>query len=120
MCTRYIHHVTEGVSCFPCGHWHALSQAEKELLSEVLTLTKLVLVLPATNAVSECSFSALRCVKTFLSSTVNQDSLNHLMVLHVHKTLTDTLDLIEVVNEFVTGSEHRLAMFGNFVHSDVL
>ena len=78
----------------------SLSQAEKELLSEVLTLTKLVFVLPATNAVSERSFSALRHVKTFLRSTMNQDRLNHLMVLHVHKTLTDTLDLIEVANEF--------------------
>lgn len=45
---------------------------------------------------------------------MNQDRLNHLMVLHVYKTLTDTLDLIEVVNDFVTVSEHRLAMFGNF------
>ena len=59
-------------------------------------------------------------VKTFLRTTMNQDRLNHLIVLHVHKPLTDTLDLIEVVNEFVTGSEHRLAMFGIFVPSDVL
>ena len=51
---------------------------------------------------------------------MNQDRLNHLMVLHVHKTLTDTLDLIEVANEFVTGSEHRLTMFGKFVPSDVV
>ena len=78
------------------------------------------MVLPAANAVSERSFSALRHVKTFLRSTMNQDRLNHLMVLHVHKTLTDTMDLIEVVNEFVTGSEHRLAMFGNFVTSDIV
>ena len=99
----------------------SLSQAEKELLSEVLTLTKLVLVPPATNAVSERSFSALRRVKTFLRSTMNQDRLNHLMVLHVHKMLTEyTLDLIEVANEFVTGSEHRLTMFGKFVPSDIV
>lgn len=78
------------------------------------------MVLPATNAVSERSFSALRHVKTFLRSTMNQDRLNHLTVLHVHKTLTDTMDLIEVVNEFVTGSEHQLAMFGNFVTSDIV
>jgi len=32
---------------------------------------------------------------------MNQDRLNHLMVLHVYKTLTDTLDLIEVVNELL-------------------
>lgn len=37
-----------------------LSSAQKQLLSEVCTLTKLVLVMPATSAVSERSFSALR------------------------------------------------------------
>ena len=94
-------------------------EAEK-VLSEVFTLTKLVLVLPATNAVSERSFSALRRVKTFLRSTMNQCRLNHLMVLHVHKTLTDTLDLIAISNEFVTGSEHLLTTIGKFVPSDAV
>ena len=74
----------------------------------------------ATNAVNERSFSALRRVKTFLRSSINQDRLNYLMELHVHKTLIDTLDLIEVANEIVTGSEHRFTMFGKFVPSDVV
>ena len=39
---------------------------------------------------------------------MSQDRLNHLMILHVHKELTDALDLKEVANEFVCGSEHRL------------
>ena len=81
-------------------HVRSLSHAQNELLSEVLTLAKLLLVLPATNAVSERSFSALRRVKTYLRSTMNQDRLNDLMVLRVHKTLTDTLDLVQVTNEF--------------------
>lgn len=100
-------------------HLRNLSQAEKEMLSEIITLTKLVLVLPATNAISERSFSALWRVKTYLRSTMNQNRLNHLMVLHVHKTLTDSLNLIEVANEFVTGSDHRLTMFGKFGPSEI-
>ena len=36
-----------------------LSQAERSLLSEVCTLASLILVMPATNAVSERSFSSL-------------------------------------------------------------
>ena len=80
----------------------------KQLIAEVCTIMKLILVMPATNAMSERSFSALKRVKTNLRSTMNQDRLNHYMILHVHKELTDALDLKEVANEFVCGSEHRL------------
>ena len=97
-----------------------LSSAEKELLSEVSVLTKLVLVMPATNAISERSFSALRRVKTYLRSTMNQDRLNHLMVLHIHKNMTDNLILTSVANQFVANSEHRLAIFRKFHESDLI
>ena len=96
-----------------------LSPAQKDLASEVCKLVKLILVLPATNAVSERSLSALRRVKSYLRSTMNQSQLNHLMILHVHKHLTDELDLIKVANEFVEGSEHRMSFFGRF-NSDSL
>ena len=72
----------------------SLSFAQRSLLSEVSLLLQLVLVLPATNATSERSFSALRRVKTYLRTTMHQERLNSLLVLHVHKELTDALDLI--------------------------
>ena len=43
-----------------------------------------------------------------------QARLNHLMLLHVHKEMTDQLDLVACANEFVAGSEHRLGVFGKF------
>ena len=76
-------------------------------MSEICTLLKLDLVVPATNAVSERSASALRRVKTFLRSTMSQSRLNNLMVLHVHKQRADKLNLKACVNEFVSGNEHR-------------
>ena len=60
-----------------------LSQSQS-LLSEVVKLMKLVLVMPATNATSERSFLALKCVKIYLRSSMTQIRLNHLMILHVH------------------------------------
>ena len=74
--------------------------------------------MPATNAVSERSFSTLRRIKTYLRSTMSQQRLNNLMLLAVHQSLTDKLDLIQVANEFVEQSEHRLAIFGKFQKSD--
>ena len=75
---------------------------------------KLLLVMPATNATSERSFSAMQRVKSYLRSTMGQERLNHLMTLHVHKESTDSLNLVQVANEFVCGNESRQRLFGNF------
>ena len=91
-----------------------LSEAQRTLLSQVGRVLHLVLVMPATNATSERSFSALRRVKTYLRSTMGQERLNSLMLLHVHNERTDLLNLKQVANEFVMESEHRLRMFGKF------
>ncbi len=63
----------------------ATTPVQRELLSEVCQLFQLLLVIPATNAVSsEKSFSASRRVKTYLRLTMAQDRLNHIMTLHIH------------------------------------
>ena len=86
----------------------------KSLVSEVSKLVQLILVLPATNATSERSFSALRRVKSYFRGTMKRSRLNHLMLLHVHKDLSDELDLISCANEFVSANEHRFNIFGKF------
>ena len=88
--------------------------AQRALLFEICVIVKLILVMPATNAISERSFSALRRVKTYLRSTMKQTRLYHLMILHVHKEKTDSPNLQDIGNEFVRCSEHRLSVFGHF------
>ena len=90
----------------------------RSLLSEVVKLITLILVMPATNATSERSFSALKRVKTFLRSSMKQSRLNHLVLLHVHKDITDNLDMIDCANDFVSANEHRQQVFGNFSSSN--
>ena len=70
--------------------------------------------MPATNAMSERSFSALRQLKSYLQATMTQTRLNSILVLYIHQQYTDSLDLKEVGNEFVTGFEHRQTLFGRF------
>ena len=70
-----------------------LSIAEQSAFSQVWMVMKLLLVMPATNATSERSFSALRRVKNYLRSTMTQSRPNSLMILHVHKDQTDSLSL---------------------------
>ena len=87
-----------------------LSSAKKALISDVIKLLKLLVDMPATNAVSERSFSAMRRLYTYTRTNMSQNRLNHMMILHVHKTKTDSLSLINIANEFVKLSDHRLAV----------
>ena len=45
---------------------------------------------------------------------MTQQRLNHLMILSVHKEKTDLLDINQLDNAFVQGSDHRLQQFGHF------
>ena len=84
----------------------SLDSPRRKLLSDISSLGKLLLVMPATNAVKERSFSALKRVKTYLSSTTGDSRLNlveffNLMMLHVHKDRTNALTLVDEANDFV-------------------
>lgn len=92
----------------------SLSSEERQLFSAVSKLLKLILVMPATNAVSERSFSALRRLKTWLRSSMHQARLNWCLILHSHCTLTDSLDLNSIGNEFVCQNASRSNIFGKF------
>ena len=43
------------------------------------------------------SFSAVRQIKTYLRSSVTQQRLNNVMLMNVHKDLTDALDLVNIL-----------------------
>ena len=92
----------------------------RALVSEIATVVKLILVMPATNSLSERSFSALRRIKNYLRSTMTQKRMNNLMVMSVYKEEADNLDLINVANDFVAGNPHRLSKFGHFSQADLV
>ena len=52
----------------------------KMLVAEVIKLVKLILMMPATNAVSQKSFSSLKRIKTYLCSATKNNWLNHLLI----------------------------------------
>ena len=68
------------------------------MYSEVVTLLKIILVMPATNSLSEQSFSCLRRIKTYLRLTMSQERLNHCMLLNIYKEETDSINLIDITN----------------------
>ena len=89
------------------------SLKHKEYLSEVATIVKLTLAMPATNATSERTFSLLRHMKTYLRSTLTQPCVNHLLILSAHSDKTDILSLKDVANDFVSVHETHLSFLAS-------
>ena len=93
-----------------------MQSAYKTTLSEVHKLLRLFLTIPLTSATAERTFSALRRLLTYLRSTITEKRLNNCLLLHVHKDLTDGIDLIEIAKEFITVglTDERRNHFGSF------
>lgn len=52
-------------------------------------------------------FSTLRRLKTFLRSNMSRPHLHCILLLHVHKQRTDSIDLQKVAKEFVSVNEGK-------------
>ena len=95
-------------------HFQSLPQSQVSLVSQVSRVVQFVLLMPATNAVSERSASAMRRIKTYLRTTTTQSRLNNIMVLHIHRDLTGKVDHTAVLKEFVSANDDRRRHFGLF------
>ena len=91
----------------------------KSMLFEIHNLLRLYLTIPVTSATSERSFSALRRVLTYLRSSMIEEKLNNYIVLHIHKHLTDSCDLVEIAKEFVAANDERRKYFGTFTNTEL-
>ena len=87
-------------------------EVEKEYYYEVI---KVILVMPATNTLSECSFSALR--RTWLRTTTDQVHLNSCITFHVHKNRTDSIPLLRIGNEFIQRNSSRVHILDNIQYT---
>ena len=76
----------------------------KQMLSTMHQLLRLYLKIPVTSSTAERTFSALKCVLTYIRSTMTEMRLNNCLLLHIHKDLTDSLNLISVAKEFIKSS----------------
>ena len=56
----------------------------------------LMLVMPATSATAERSFSAIRRLKNYFRSTIGQERLNSVMLLNIHDKHADEINLCDV------------------------
>ena len=91
-----------------------LEPGKRKLLSEVCKVFELILVLPASNAEVERSFSKLKIIKTRLRSRMKSKKLNYFMIFKQYKDRVDKLDLETIANDFINNKscEKRQRVFG--------
>ena len=98
----------------------SLHPTKHALIPNLLTIVRLILINPATICTTEKSFSVARRIKTWLRSTMKNKRFNNLSILSIHKELTESIDLVDIANEFASKyDEHRMNL-GKFVLSDLL
>ena len=91
-----------------------LPRAHKNVIPEVLKLMKLILVSPATNAVIERSFSALKRLKTACLLIMSDPRLNDIMALRINRDILPST--VDIVNELIDRSEYRKFVFGDAIY----
>ena len=85
-----------------------------DIVKTLKSRDQLLLVMAATSATAERSFSSMRSLKTWLRSTMKQKRFNS-----SHKDLTDEINFAEVGNTFFSGHEYRYNHFGHFTSEDL-
>jgi len=69
------------------------------------TILCVLLSMPVASATAEMSFSVLRCLKTCISSTMKNDSLSSLGLMHIHRDFE--VDLYKTMEVFVSAKTGR-------------
>ena len=91
--------VSSSASDVPQSLVKAINMAKTSLFPCILQLLSLLAVLPVTTCSCERSISSLRCLKTYLRSTMVNPRLNGLALLHVHYAVQ--VDADDVIRRFL-------------------
>ena len=98
----------------------SLHPTKRALIPNLLTIVHLILINPATSCTPERSFSVAQRIKTWLHSTMTNKRFNNLSILSIHKELTDSINLVDIGNEFALKYDGLRMDSGKFFPSDLL
>ena len=78
----------------------------------LIKIVQIAITIGVTTAKCECCFSALKLIKTYHRSTMNESRLNDIAILSIEKNLAKELDLSMVVKNFSSAEKnHRIALY---------
>lgn len=89
----------------------ALSETNQDVFPNVHYLLTVLGVLPLTTCEAERTISCLRRLKTYMRSTMTQDRLTGLALMHIHRELSLHADVDEIVQSFATEHPRRMKLY---------
>ena len=101
-------------------HLESLHLTKCAIILNLLTIVHLILINPAISCTPETSFSVARRIKTWLRSTMTTKQFTNLYILPIHKELTDSINLVDIGNEFASKYDGRRMNLGKFVPSGLV
>ena len=87
----------------------------RTMFSELCKLLRIYLTCPVSSATAERTFSTLRRLKTYLRASMTQRRLNNLLISATHKERTDSINIMEICQSFISLNSHRQEFFGSFL-----
>ena len=94
-----------------------LKQTDPLIFPNIFTMLKILAVLPITTCSCERSISLLHRMKTYLRSTMTQERLNGLALLHIHRNIE--LKVSDIIDLFAQKHQRRLKL-SNILKTDNL
>ena len=84
----------------------ALNKCDNRLFPNISTLLRILSTIPVTSCEAERTFSGLRRIKQFLRTTMTEDRLSGLALLHIHRNIS--IDLDDAVDRFARKHPRKL------------
>ena len=90
-----------------------LSYLKKNCLIEtfpnVAIILRIYLTLPVANTEGECSFAALKRVKTYLRSSLTQDHVCDFCITAIEKSFTKSMSFKDIIDKFAAAKCRKLS-----------
>ena len=74
--------------------FNALRAANRVLYPAIYNIISILLTIPVSSATSDRSFSPMRCMQFYLSSTIGDERQFNLSLMHIHRHAQVDLDMI--------------------------
>ena len=95
----------EDVSTVSSSAIEALCACHADIYPNVYILLTILGTLPVSTATSERSFSTMRCLKTYLRSSIGNERMTGLALLSIHRYRQ--INIEKIMNDFVASSTRR-------------
>ena len=86
----------------------ALQQADASFFPNIHCLLHIFCTMSVTSCECERTISGLRRLKTFLRTTMKEERMNGLLLLHIHRNMR--LDIEEIITEFARRNPRRMKL----------